>query len=462
LSPSDLIHTGSLVLFAAPAVLFVLLAAPTLVGKPLSERVTSLLVSTTFSLSTVAFLIVVVTMALHDLTQVTVPVGIWYSSGSHASEIGLLVDRLSLTFAGLTALLCGVTTAFSTRYLHRETGYNRFFILVALFAAGLQLITLGDSIQLTIVGWECVGLSSAFLIGFFHERPAPVQNAYRAFVIYHATDIGLLCAGGYLYHLVGTGRYAEIVGATWPLGASNLHPEAATIVLLLVLLSVAGKSALFPFSGWLPRAMEGPTPSSAIYYGALSVHAGAYLLLRMGPLLDRSPMASAAVTVLGIVTALHATLVGRVQTDIKSALAYATLTQVGLIIAEIGLGFRWLPLFHISGHACVRSLQFLRAPNLLHDHHRIGNAAGVRRRQTGWHLEKLFPKGVQTRLYRYAIERGNLDGWLNALVVRPFKTVFVSLERLDSSWCGWIGGTRKPGSQVEPGVRESSGVEEDP
>src|SRR5690606_18434876 len=127
---------------------------------------------------------------------------------------------------------------------------------------------------------------------------------------------------------------------SWPLGKAVLTSSQALPVGLLLLVAAAGKSALVPFSGWLPRAMEGPTPSSAIFYGALSVHLGAFLLLRVSPLLDASVPLSVAVFALGLITALYANLTARVQTDVKSALAFASLTQVGIIVAEIGLGLR--------------------------------------------------------------------------------------------------------------------------
>jgi NADH-quinone oxidoreductase subunit L len=389
-------------------------------------------------------------MASHELTHIDISIGTWYRSGPHLFSFGLLIDRLSLSFAGLTAVLCGITTAFSHSYLHREPGYNRFFVLVALFAAGLQLIILGDGLQMAIIGWECVGLSSTLLIGFFHDRPAPIRSAFHTFVVYHATDIGLLLAAALLFHTYGTAKYAAFVGTTWPAATVPVTEGTATVIVLLVLISVAGKSALVPFSSWLPRAMEGPTPSSAIFYGALSVHTGAYLLLRFAPILDATSAAAAMIVVLGLVTAVHATLVGRVQTDIKSSLCYATLTQVGLIVAEIGLGFRWLALFHITGHACIRSLQFLRTPSLLHDHRRITNDAGPESKQTGRHLENLFPKAIQKWLYRYALQRGELDGWLAAFLVNPINAIMGRIEMIDRRWCEWIGGSRHQATEQNP------------
>ena len=147
---------------------------------------------------------------------------------------------------------------------------------------------------------------------------------------------------------------------------------------LLLVIAAAGKSALVPFSGWLPRAMEGPTPSSAVFYGALSVHLGAFLLLRVSPLLDISTTLCVVIVILGLATAVLAYLACRVQTDIKAALSFASLAQVGIIVAEIGVGFRYVALVHLLGHACMRTLQFIRAPSLLQDYRTIEDAIGRR------------------------------------------------------------------------------------
>src|SRR5581483_11706363 len=203
------------------------------------------------------------------------------------------------------------------------------------------------------------------------ERPAPARNGLWVWVIYRVADAAFVLAAVVLQHMHIQGDFDELLGGgIWPerLGDPMTQYQALFVGLLL-LFAAAGKSGLVPFSGWLPRAMEGPTPSSAIFYGALSVHLGSFLLLRVSPLLDSSLGLSAMVMMLGLVTAGLAYLVGRAQTDIKSALSYACLSQVGLIVAEIGLGFRYVALVHLLGHACLRTLQFLRAPTLLHDYH---------------------------------------------------------------------------------------------
>src|SRR6185369_14430722 len=185
----------------------------------------------------------------------------------------------------------------------------------------------------------------ALLVAYFHERPSPVLNGQRVWSVYRVADAAFLVAALMLHHMTSGGDFAKLMGSEpWPLGVAAMTSQQAFFVGLLVLVAAAGKSALVPFSGWLPRAMEGPTPSSAIFYGALSVHLGAFLLLRVSPLLDSSIWLCAVLVVLGLATALLAYLIGSVQTDIKSALCFACLSQVGLIVAEIGLGLRYIAL----------------------------------------------------------------------------------------------------------------------
>jgi NAD(P)H-quinone oxidoreductase subunit 5 len=165
--------------------------------------------------------------------------------------------------------------------------------------------------------------------------------------------------------------------------------------------------------------MEGPTPSSAIFYGAISVHMGAYLLLRIQPILMLSPIAAGAAVVIGLTTAFLGTLSHRVSADVKTSLAYASMTQLGLIFAEIGLGLSWLALLHIVGHALVRTLQFLRAPSMLHDYHRMHSAAYGHLGETGKHYNSFVPAPLQLWLYRMGLERGYLDPVIDRYVIAP-------------------------------------------
>jgi NAD(P)H-quinone oxidoreductase subunit 5 len=404
-----------------------------------SERIAGALMRIALLVAFLGVAVVAIAVALSGGGPVLVDAGTWFAAPDYHFRVSFLFDRLSLPFAALTVALCGVVGVFAERYLHREPGYNRFFVLLALFVTGLLVTTLAGSIELVCAGWELVGLSSALLIGFFHERPAPVRNGLRAFVVYRGCDAGLLAAAVLVHHWSGTGDLAVLLGLASESGTVALTDTQAAVVAAAVLVAAMGKSAQLPLSGWLPRAMEGPTPSSAIFYGALSVHAGAYLLLRIGPLLERAPAVAALVVVIGLATAAYATVVGRVQTDIKCALAYASLTQVGIIFVEIGFGLRELALAHIGGHACMRSLQFLRAPSLLHDFHQVQNAVGGHLARLGLDLERWIPARVRRWSYVWALERGGVDAMLDTTLVRPFVRTFGLFDRVERRWVAYVG-----------------------
>jgi NAD(P)H-quinone oxidoreductase subunit 5 len=387
-------------------------------------------------------------MLATDERDVKVDLGQWVHLPPHYHfQLEFLYDRLSVPFAILSLLLCGVIGAFAARYMHREPGYHRFFLLFALFATGMTTAAVAGSVETLFAGWELVGLSSVLLIGYFHERPAPVRNGFRVWVIYRAADAALLLAAVLTHRMVGEGDFHHLLGqGAWPYEAATVSAWQAMVVGGLLLFAAAGKSALLPFSGWLPRAMEGPTPSSAVFYGALSVHLGAFLLLRVSPLFEKSVVLASVTLALGLGTAVFATVVGRVQTDIKSVLSFSSLTQVGVIVGEIGvcgliaphLTYGWgealwyVPLVHLLGHACLRTLQFVRAPSLLLDYKAVENATGAK-----------LPRAAGTAelwLYRFALDRGHLDDLLDEYVVRPFVALFRLLNRLEGAWADWLNG----------------------
>jgi NAD(P)H-quinone oxidoreductase subunit 5 len=335
--------------------------------------------------------------------------------------------------------LCGTVAAFAAAYLHREPGFNRSHVLYAMFLLGMIVASLAGTIETLFAGWELVGLSSALLVAFFQERSAPVHNGQRVWSVYRVADAALLIAAVALHHLTGAGDFSKLLGGPWPQGQALLTSQQALFVGLLLLVAAAGKSALVPFSGWLPRAMEGPTPSSAIFYGAMSVHLGAFLLLRFSAILELSLALRAAVVILGLATAVFAAVTARVQTDIKSALSFACLTQLGLIVVEIGLGLRYLALVHIIGHACLRTLQFVRAPTLLHDYHTMENALGEHLPHDASFGER-WSAGVRLWVYRFALERGYFDAWLDRLVVRPVVRLFQLCDSLERRWTDFLSG----------------------
>jgi NAD(P)H-quinone oxidoreductase subunit 5 len=424
-----------LVGIGSPAVLLALLGVPSLLNRPLPERWTGLLAGISMAVSCAAL---VTALAVHPAnrpgSQLLLSFGAWSTSDEGGIAIEFLVDRLSLAFAALSAAIAGVVSAFSNRYLHREAGYNRYFVLLAIFVTGMLLVALAGNVSVLFVGWELVGLSSALLVGFFQERPAAVSNAFRVASVYRISDAAMLSAAVLLRHVAGSDSLSLLFGgAGAPAGLSTWN---ATAIAILLIVAVAGKSALLPFSGWLPRAMEGPTPSSAVYYGSLSIHAGCFLLLRAAPLLEQAPAARLLAGGLGLATALFAGTTTRVQSDVKSSLAYASLTQVGIIVTEIALGWYTLAFVHLAGHACFRLLQFLSAPNVLHDLHGLADAMGEHARPADGLWSVVGSGRARRWLFLMALERGFLDSVLDRIVVEPFTTLARALTRLDQRLCG--------------------------
>lgn len=436
-----------------PVLLFTLIGLPMLGGTPWGERMTARLTQVVVLTGLSSCLGVLSLMLMYQRYDVPIEFGHWFALPGEEIHFRLsfIFDRLSVPFAILTYVLVGVIGAFASRYLHREPGYHRFFLLHAMFLMGMILATVAGTIGTLFLGWELIGLSSALLVAFFHERSAPVMNGQRIWSVYRVADAAFLVGALLMHHWKGQGDFEILVDHTaWPVGHAIITPTQALIAGLLFLVAAAGKSALIPFSGWLPRAMEGPTPSSAIFYGALSVHLGAFLLLRISPLLDISFLLSAIVFLLGAATAIFAAMAARVQTDVKSAIAYASLTQVGLIVAEIGLGFRYLALVHIIGHACLRTLQLVRAPNLLNDYHALENAIGERLTRRPGLIERSISPGMRLNLYRFALERGYLDSLIRNWLVRPFLAFFQWCDTLEGKWTRFLSMSPPSSSESTP------------
>ncbi len=425
----------------SPALLLALLGSASLVNRPPPERWTGLLAASSMALACAALLMAFVVYGMTRPGTQLISYGAWSTSRESGIAIEFLVDRLSLAFAVLSTAIAGVVSAFSNRYLHRESGYHRYFVLLAMFVTGMLLVALAGNVAVLFIGWELVGLSSALLVAFFHDRPAAVANAFRVVSVYRISDAAMLSAAVLLRHVAGTDSLSLLFGG----GATStvLTATSATIIAVLLIVAVAGKSALLPFSSWLPRAMEGPTPSSAVYYGSLSIHAGCFLLLRAAPLLEQAVAARLLAGGLGAATALFAGITTRVQSDVKSSLAYASLTQVGLIVVEIAIGWYTIAFIHLAGHACFRLLQFLSAPNVLHDLHGIEDAIGHRapdaRRRVAVKLQH-----ASRLLFLIALERGFLDSILERAVVDPFTRLAHLLTRLDRWLCDAVLPARPP------------------
>lgn len=431
-----------LIVVLAPAVLTVVLSIPAMFSRPLSEAATARTTQVAVLVGLIASAIMLAMMLITGERDVPIDLGAWVHLDNPDFHFNVLFafDRLSVPFAIMTFILCGTISAFASKYMHREPGYVRFFVLFSFFQLGMITACLAATVETLFAGWELVGLSSALLVAFFQERVSPVRNGLRVWVVYRVADAAFLVAAVALHHMTGKGDFFKLMGGnSWPDGATALTSGQAFFVGVLLLIAAAGKSALIPFSGWLPRAMEGPTPSSAIFYGALSVHLGAFLLMRFSPIIEASPALMVLTVVLGLASSALAASAARVQTDIKTALSYASLTQVGLIVAEIGLGLYYIALIHMIGHACLRTLQLLRAPSILRDYHTLENALGGRLPSDAQNHEGDSPS-LRRIWYRIAFERGFLDSLLYRWIVVPIVGMFRLFDRWERAWTDFLSG----------------------
>lgn len=449
------LHWLGVVVLLSPLGLLTLLGGVPLFGWQLSESAIARWTASIVSLGLLASTLILVLMLSTGTRHVPVELGDWVSLPEQHFHFHLkfVFDRLSVPFVILTFVLVGTIGAFANQYLHRESGYRRFFLFYAVFLVGMVGALLAGTIETLFFGWEMVGLSSALLVAYFHDRPSPVVNGFRVWTVYRFADAAFLIAALALHHLSGQGDFTGLMGSDpWPNGQTLLTQSQATFIGLLLLVAAAGKSGLIPFSGWLPRAMEGPTPSSAVFYGALSVNLGAYLLLRISPLIEASLLLRGAVIVIGVSSALFAAASARVQSDVKSTLAFASLTQIGLITVEIGVGLYYVAIIHMVGHACFRTLQLLRAPSILHDYHVLENALGK-------HLHELESspqrKSHWTPLYHFAYRRGYFDAFLDKLIVSPFLATFRWFARVEERISRAIHGERTVGrSTADDSINE--------
>ncbi|MCM2369360.1 proton-conducting transporter transmembrane domain-containing protein [Aporhodopirellula aestuarii] len=440
---------GTMVI-VSPLILLAILGLSGLINRPLSEGTISRLTQASVLFSLLPAIGILILMLATGIRYVPVELGNWVAIPEQDFHFNLkfAFDRLSIPFLILSCVLCGVVAEFTRRYLHREDGYSRFFLFYALFFCGMVLSSLASTIETLFVGWELVGLSSALLVAYFHERVNPVRNGQRVWSVYRLSDAAFLIAAITMHHMTGEGDFGGLMSSgVWPDATAMIEPGQALLVGSLLLVAAAGKSGLFPFSGWLPRAMEGPTPSSAIFYGALSVHLGAYLLLRLSPIIAASQTLEIMVITLGVVSAGCGAVMSRVQSDIKVSLAYASLTQVGIIVVEIGLGLHYLALIHIIGHACLRTMQLLRAPTLLRDYQDLENKTGTRLQHEEWAGARFLPAPVQRWCYRFGFDRGFMDISLDRFIVRPFVGLMRWFDRQELRITDWI--SREPSRESE-------------
>jgi NADH:ubiquinone oxidoreductase subunit 5 (subunit L)/multisubunit Na+/H+ antiporter MnhA subunit len=368
-------------------------------------------------------------------------------------------DKVGAAYLFCIWVIFSVIVRYCRYYLHREAGYKRFFLTIFAFAFGLNMVVLSGYLDLFFAGWEIVGISSFLLIAFYRHRTQPVRNALRAYSVYRFCDIGLLL-GAWLSDLLlhGGNHFSELASR---FGGGSPPPGgyvALFALSFLLVVAACGKSAQFPFCFWLPRAMEGPTPSSAIFYGALSVHLGVFLLLRTQAIWGFVFLSRLLVFVIGLLTVIVATLSERAQSNIKGQIAYASIGQVGFMFMELSLGLENLVLVHFLGNAFLRCYQLLVSPSIVAHLLRVEGAADtdfdIKRhssllRSLPMSLRDTLPDVLQNTLQVLALQEFNLESGVRSILWEPlmkagaainainfWRRLQVALGLLGLSWLG--------------------------
>jgi NADH-quinone oxidoreductase subunit L len=285
----------------------------------------------------------------------------WIFGGNLSINLAFLIDPLSTIMLLVVTGVGFLIHVYSVGYMHGEEGFTRFFTYMNLFMVSMLLLVMGSNYVVMFIGWEGVGLCSYLLIGYYYEKVSAGKAATKAFVVNRIGDAGFLIAVFLIFSHFGSLDYSTVFSQ-----ASSLSTEMATAITICLLIGAFGKSAQLPLYTWLPDAMEGPTPVSALIHAATMVTAGVYMVVRNHVLFDMAPIALATVGIIGGVTALFAATIGLVQNDIKRVLAYSTVSQLGYMFLACGIGAYTAAIFHLVTHAFFKALLFLSAGAVIH------------------------------------------------------------------------------------------------
>ena len=291
----------------------------------------------------------------------------WISAGSFRADFALQVDQLTVIMLLVVTGVGWLIHIYSSGYMHDDPGYRRFFAYLNLFMFFMLILVLAANYLLLFVGWEGVGLCSYLLVGFYFLKPSATNAGNKAFWVNRIGDFGFLLGVLLIFRTFGSLDFAAVLprAAAMPVDAAG-QMGTLTVIALLLFVGAAGKSAQIPLYVWLPDAMEGPTPVSALIHAATMVTAGVYMVVRSHAIFQNAPMAMNLVAIVGCLTAFFAATIGLVQTDIKKVLAYSTVSQLGYMFLACGVGAFGAGVFHLMTHAFFKGLLFLAAGSVIH------------------------------------------------------------------------------------------------
>jgi NADH-quinone oxidoreductase subunit L len=363
----------------------------------------------------------------HDHRQVTLHMYEWIIAGRFHVDAALLIDPLSMTFVLLITGVGSLIHIYAVGYMAHDEGRRRFFGQFNLFVAAMLLLVLGNNFLTLYVGWEGVGLASYLLIGYYFTRPSAATAAKKAFIANRVGDVGLSIAIMIMFTYFGSTAFSDVFA-----GIHSAGRGVASAIAFMLLLGACGKSGQFPLQTWLPDAMEGPTPVSALIHAATMVTAGVYLICRASPIFDLSQAARTAVVVVGAITLIYGCIAGCAQDDLKRVLAFSTVSQIGymFLAAGLGPGVYAIAILHLLGHGFFKATLFLSAGSVMHamndtiDMRRFG---GLRKAMPITYLTFVagylaiigFPLATgfftKDKIIEAALDKGGTSGWILGL-----------------------------------------------
>jgi NADH-quinone oxidoreductase subunit L len=349
---------AALLIVMLPLVGFILML---ILGRTITEPATGWLATGAVAGSFVATVVSFISLLGNSRREVTVNLFSWLSVGSLHVHAALLVDPLSITMCLFITGISSLIHLYSIGYMHGERDFNKFFIYLNMFVFSMLILVLANNLLLTFVGWEGVGVCSYWLVSYYFDKDSAASAGKKAFIYNRIGDVGLLLAMFLIFHTVHSLDYLNIFQHT-----SMFTGVVATVTVLALLLAATGKSAQIPLFNWLPDAMEGPTPVSALIHAATMVTAGVYLLVRMSPILALSGSGRATIAVIGGATAFVAATIATSQKDIKKVLAFSTVSQIGYMMLAVGSGAYAAAIFLMVSHAFFKALLFLGSGSVIH------------------------------------------------------------------------------------------------
>ncbi|HEY5266721.1 MAG TPA: NADH-quinone oxidoreductase subunit L [Acidimicrobiales bacterium] len=392
-------HVATLiVLLPLVGFLFVLVNGANIKERAIGIAATSA-VALSFVLSVVAFFL----LLNQSHRENTVHLFNWIEVGTLHVPAALLVDPLSITMCLFVTGISALIHLYSIGYMKGEKDFRKFFLYLNLFVFSMLVLVLANNLVLTFVGWEGVGVCSYWLVSYYFDKDSAASAGKKAFLYNRIGDIGLLIAMFLIFGHAHTLTYLAVFNV-----AGTFSPTVATLIVLTLLLAATGKSAQIPLFNWLPDAMEGPTPVSALIHAATMVTAGVYLLVRMSPVLSMSPDGRATIAIIGGATAFVAATIATSQKDIKKVLAFSTVSQIGYMVMAVGVGAYAAAIFLMVAHAFFKALLFLGSGSVIHSlngEQDMRNMGGLRK-----YLPLTFPTF--------------LIGWLAISGIPPFSGFF--------------------------------------